>query len=250
MQALILAGGLGMRLRSALGDKPKPMAPINAKPFIEYQLEFLKGYGIRDFIFCVCYLRKQIQDYFHDGGKWGVQIQYSVEDEPLGTAGAIKQSKHLIDYPILVLNGDSFLKLNIAELINFHEQKRYDIGHSKYLGTIALATTHASCDYGIVQLDAKNNIVGFVEKFAGKTGKPILPQLINSGIYLLEANFFEHIPANEKISLEKQTIPKVLNRGYIIGGYATSGYFIDIGTPERYEQARRDLQENLYDYSR
>src|SRR5919112_1675155 len=124
MRALVLAGGLGTRLRSLLNDRPKPMAQVAGKPFLEYQIEMLRLHGFQDLVLCVGYLARHVQEYFGDGRGWGVHIDYAVETELLGTAGAIKNAQNFIDKdPFLVLNGDSYLEADLRELADFHRSR-------------------------------------------------------------------------------------------------------------------------------
>jgi NDP-sugar pyrophosphorylase family protein len=228
MQALILAGGLGTRLRSVVNDKPKPMAAVSDKPFIEYQIEFLKRYDVGYLILCVGYLYEQIQDYFGNGEKWGIRIDYSIEKELLGTAGALKQAEPFIDGTFLVLNGDTYFDVSLQDLIKFHQRK--NIEH-KSIGTLALTEIQDARNFGSVTIDADHKILRFEEK----SERDEASKLINAGIYVLEPEILQHIPAAQKVSLEKETFPALLNQGHRLFGYETAGYFVDIGTPAGYQ---------------
>lgn len=242
IQALILAGGLGTRLQTIVDDRPKPMAKIDhkngaTKPFLEIQLDFLRSYEVRRFIFCVGYLHQQIQDYFGDGSRWGVQIDYSVEESLLGTGGAIKQAEKYIAGPFLALNGDSFFDLNLNDLLAFHAAQKAATPPGRYLGTIALAQVDDASDYGTVQLDQTGRITNFAEKVSAATDRPLQPgspQWINAGIYVLEPDLLKTIPPSQKTSIEREIFPSSLNHGYWLGGYRTEGFFVDIGTPAGY----------------
>jgi NDP-sugar pyrophosphorylase family protein len=228
MQALILAGGLGTRLRSVVNDKPKPMAAVSDKPFIEYQIEFLKRYDLSHLILCVGYLYEQIQDYFGNGEKWGIRIDYSIEKELLGTAGALKQAQPFIDGTFLVLNGDTYFDIDLKNLINFHQRKNAE--HNG-IGTLALTERQDAQNYGAVTIDAEHKILRFEEK----SERTEASKLINAGIYVLEPGILQHIPPAQKVSLEKETFPLLLNQGHRLFGYETTGYFVDIGTPAGYQ---------------
>lgn len=228
MQALILAGGLGTRLRSVINDKPKPMAAVNDKPFIEYQIEFLKRYGVGHLILCVGYLYEQIQAYFGSGEKWGIRIEYSIEKELLGTAGALKLAQRYVDGAFFVLNGDTYFDADLQALAEFH--RRQNAAHGA-LGTLALTEAQDASNYGAVTLDAENKILRFEEKSA----QAAVSKLINAGIYVLEPEILQHIPPAQKVSLEKETFPALLNQGHRLFGYETTGYFVDIGTPAGYQ---------------
>jgi len=228
MQALILAGGLGTRLRAVVNDKPKPMADIAGKPFIEYQIRLLQRDGIDNVIFCVGYLYEQIQNHFGDGKAWGMKFDYSIEEELLGTAGALKLAQKFIREPFLVLNGDTYLDLDLRELVKFHQQRTERRGG---LGTMALTEIQDAKNYGSVTIGAADEILSFNEKFASTAPS----QLINAGIYLLEPAVLDFIAPARKVSLEKETFPALLNQGHRLFGYATDGYFVDIGTPAGYQ---------------
>lgn len=271
MQALILAGGLGTRLQSIVNDRPKPMADISNKPFLEHQLEFLRSFQIRELIFCVGHLHEHIEAYFGDGSRWGVQIQYSIEETLLGTGGAVKLAERYIKGAFLTMNGDSFFDINLDELRRFHEDSRGkdsrgasekgsrgEITQSisplpprppaplpRYLGTLALTEVHDAGNYGSVSLDQERRILNFVEKSTDLNGSA---QLINAGIYVLEPEIFRFIPPDRKVSLERETFPAILAGGYTLGGYPGRGFFVDIGTPAGYYQFQHYLKEKSYDY--
>jgi NDP-sugar pyrophosphorylase family protein len=231
MQALILAGGLGTRLREVVQDKPKPMADIAGKPFIEYQIKLLQRDGVERVIFCVGYLYEQIQNHFGDGKAWGMKFEYSIEDELLGTAGALKLAQKFIRGPFLVLNGDTYLDIDLRELGKFHQQRTERRGG---LGTMALTEIQDAKNYGSVTVGPADEILSFHEKAANPaSGTPA--QLINAGIYWLEPAVLDFIAPAKKVSLEKETFPALLNHGHRLFGYATDGYFVDIGTPAGYQ---------------
>jgi len=236
MQALILAGGLGTRLRAVLSDKPKPMATIGGKPFIEYQIAWLKKHEVTDLVLCVGYRHEQIRDYFADGERWGIKIRYSVEEELQGTAGALKLAQRYVTGPFWVLNGDSYFDIDPGKLAQFHQQMKAERGG---LGTLALTDKQDARDYGAVTLSAKNEILRFEEKSA-----PVgAAKTINAGIYILEPEILNAIPAAQKVSLERETFPFVLQQGHVLFGYRSSGYFIDIGTPQGYLEFQQHIAE-------
>jgi mannose-1-phosphate guanylyltransferase len=268
MQALILAGGLGTRLQSIVNDRPKPMADISNKPFLEHQLEFLRSFQIRELIFCVGHLHQHIQAYFGDGSRWGVQIHYSIEETLLGTGGAVKLAEPYIKGTFLTLNGDSFFDINLDGLLRFHKdsigaggqggkgEKKESLPCSpapplrcSYLGTIALTEVHDAGNYGSVSLDKEHRILNFVEKSAspleGIFDLNGSAQPINAGIYVLEPDIFRFIPPDRKVSLERETFPAILQGGYTLGGYPARGFFVDIGTPAGYYQFQHHLKESI-----
>ncbi len=228
MQALILAGGLGTRLRAVVNDKPKPMAEVAGKPFIEYQIKLLQRDGVQHVIFCVGYLYEQILNHFGDGKAWGMKFEYSIEEDLLGTAGALKLAQKFIRGPFLVLNGDTYLDIDLRELRKFHQQRTERRGG---LGTMALTEIQDAKEYGAVTIGAADEIINFNEKFASAAPA----QLINAGIYMLEPTVLDFIAPAKKVSLERETFPALLNQGHRLFGYATDGYFVDIGTPAGYQ---------------
>lgn len=227
MKAFILVGGLGTRL-SRLGlNIPKPMIEFNGKPFLEYLIRRLMRFNIEEIVLCVGFGANVVRDYFQDGRKWGVSIDYAIENSPLGTGGAIKNAEPFAVAENLILNGDSYLALNFTEMLAFHRAKAA-------LVTLACTPIANPLDYGTIQIDAENRITAFAEKVPGETG------LINGGIYLFARAAFELIPSQQKISVEQETFPKAVATGNCFA-FITNDYFIDIGTPERLEKAQIEL---------
>jgi NDP-sugar pyrophosphorylase family protein len=237
MKALILAGGLGTRLRSIVSDKPKALATIGAKPFLEYQIEFLKRYQIDHLVLCVGYLHRHILDYFGDGSRWGVKIDYSIEEELLGTGGAVKHAEKYLQGTFLTLNGDSFFDVDLTAFIQFHECKKREMKRARHLGTLALTQVQDAREYGSVRLSQANQIVDFVAKSTESNGA----RLINAGIYILESAFLNFIPGSKRVSLEHETFPSILKKGYQLLGYPADGFFVDIGTPAGYSAFRNHV---------
>ncbi|ELZ6700242.1 NTP transferase domain-containing protein, partial [Campylobacter jejuni] len=185
MQAIILCGGLGTRLKSVIKDIPKPMAPINDKPFLEFIFEYLKKQGIKEVILAVSYKYEVIQEYFKDEFL-GIKIKYSIEKEPLGTGGAIKEALKFIKNEAYVLNGDTIFDIDLKKLI---------LNNSKIC--LALKQMNDFDRYGTVELDSKNYIKLFKEKEFKKQG------LINGGIYFLNKDIFNDFTLQEKFSFEE-----------------------------------------------
>ncbi|EAK0419200.1 D-glycero-D-manno-heptose 1-phosphate guanosyltransferase [Campylobacter jejuni] len=214
MQAIILCGGLGTRLKSVIKDIPKPMAPINDKPFLEFIFEHLKKQGIKEVILAVSYKYEVIKEYFKDEFL-DIKIKYSIEKEPLGTGGAIKEALKFIKNEVYVLNGDTFFNVDLSKL---------KLNGSKIC--LALKQMNDFDRYGTVELDSKNYIKLFKEKEFKKQG------LINGGIYLLNKDIFNDFDLQEKFSFEEflqENYEKLKAKAYIF-----DGYFIDIGVPEDY----------------
>ncbi len=219
MQAIILAGGEGTRLRSVVRDRPKPMAEIAGKPFLEYLLLQLKQADIEDIILSIGYKGNVIQSYFKTGAERGVKIAYSIEQQPLGTGGAVREAIACSsDDVFIVMNGDSFFDLDIHRLLQFHHE-------NNGLGTIALTNIHNSERYGNVTVNHKGEIIRFEEKSAA------VDSVINCGVYILQRTILSFLSA-EEVSLEKEIFPQLIGKGLF--GMIQAGYFIDIGIPSDY----------------
>ena len=226
MEAIVLAGGLGTRLRSVISNVPKPMAPINNKPFLEYILEFLNNQNIKKVILSVGYKWEIIKDYFGDKYK-DIELVYNVEKEQLGTGGAIKDSLKLTNRDeIYVLNGDTFFDIDLSKM------KIED-----NLVEIALKEMKDFDRYGVVEIDENKYIKNFKEKTYYKHG------LINGGIYLLKREIFDDFNLPKKFSFEKFLEDNFQNLK--AKGKVFNNYFIDIGIPEDYEKAKRYFRENF-----
>lgn len=216
MQAIILAGGLGTRLRSVVQDLPKPMAPINGKPFLAFVLEYLKKQGIAELILSVSYKHELIQECFKDEFH-GVKIRYNIEKELLGTGGAIKDALKFVKNEAYVLNGDTLFNIDL---------KKLTLDHSKIC--IALKQMQNSDRYGTVNVDDQGFVTSFEEKVFKKQS------LINGGIYLLKRDIFDTFDLEKKFSFEE-----FLQKNYKVLKIQTQifdDYFIDIGIPEDYER--------------
>lgn len=222
---LLLVGGMGTRLRSVLSDKPKPLAPIGDISFLELLVLQLRSQGLRHLVMCTGFQAGQIRQEFGDGSKWNVAIEYSEEAHPLGTAGAIKLAeKFLSQAPeFAVMNGDSFLELDLRKLIRFHRE------HGGWASVAARGVSDAA-RYGTLRLDKDNRVICFSEK----RGVPE-PGLINGGVYIFNRDVLQHIPDGPS-SLEKDVLPELLSHG--VFALEQSGMFIDIGTPEDYARAQ------------
>ncbi|EGK8096211.1 NTP transferase domain-containing protein [Campylobacter lari] len=215
MQAIILAGGLGTRLQSVIKDVPKPMAPINGKPFLEYLLQYLQKQGIKEVILSVSYKYELIQEYFKDKFE-NINIIYNIEKELLGTGGAIKDALKFVKNETFVLNGDTFFDIDLNKLF---------LNGSKIC--IALKQMRDFDRYGAIEIDKNNTIKSFKEKTCVKQG------LINGGIYLISKDIFNNFNLDNKFSFEEflQENYKKLN----INSVVFDDYFIDIGIPQDYE---------------
>lgn len=230
-QAIILAGGLGTRLRSVISELPKCMAPVAGKPFLHYVIDHLQQEGIQNFIFSIGYKSESIVDYINDqyGQSSKLNMQFSIEDEPLGTGGAIKLALNKIsEKNILICNGDTLFKINIEKLSNFHLQHNSDC-------TLSLKPMNNFDRYGVVKLNDDDSIQSFKEKQFYENG------FINGGMYDLNADEFmkENLP--EKFSFEKDYLEKFVGKKKMYAAVQDE-YFIDIGIPEDYERAQKELK--------
>ena len=224
MDTLILTGGLGVRLRQVVNNAPKVMASVAGRPFLWYVIEQLRKQGFVDICLAVGYLSKIIVDYFGDGSGFGVNISYSFEDKPLGTAGAIKKAASKLPNEFLVLNGDSYLDVSFDELISFHTVKNSLI-------TMALTESKDTKQYGVVELGPDNEITAFREK-----GSFPCLSLINAGIYVLNQRVQADIPDHVPVSFEREVLPRYVNKEFF--GLRVRGFFTDIGTPASYQQIK------------
>lgn len=224
--AVILCGGQGTRLREVVSDRPKPMAEIAGRPFLDILIGHVSSYGYRRFIMCTGYMSEVIRDHYAGYGE-GYDMDFSEEDEPLGTGGALKNAEGLIkSSPFLAMNGDSFCPADLAGFYEFHLRK-------KALASVVVFEAEDAADYGVLSMDDQHRITGFSEKSA--TGKAY----INAGVYLFQRDMLSRIPAGRKHSLEYDLFPELA--GGELYGYVTKETVMDIGTPTRYEWAKREL---------
>lgn len=232
--AIILAGGFGTRLKSVVSDLPKPMAPINNNPFLNYQLNYLKHYGVKNVILSVGYLSEKIRDYYGNNFN-GLTIDYVIEENPLGTGGGIRLALEKCNEELVfVLNGDSFFDVNLIQFYNLHSQNKSQI-------SLALRKVNESARYGTIEKNKENKITSFKEKSGiDKEG------IINGGVYILDKHLYLQTtsPATN-FSIEKDFFEKHLST-ILISGFEFEGYFIDIGIPEDYLKAQNDFKGFKY----
>jgi NDP-sugar pyrophosphorylase family protein len=231
MQAILLVGGKGTRLQTVVSSKPKPLATVGDVPFLELLVMQLSSQGIRRLIMSTGHLAEQIEESFGDGRRWETEIQYAREREPLGTAGAVKFAASLLEEAsdFLVVNGDSFIELDIPGFIRFHREQG---------GLVSMAVCRISdaARYGTVEFDDGKRISGFCEKMGKQQ-----PGFINAGAYIFRRAILDRIPPGP-CSFEKDVFPKLLTQGMY--AFEAQGIFIDIGTPEDYARAQT-LYEKL-----
>jgi D-glycero-alpha-D-manno-heptose 1-phosphate guanylyltransferase len=224
-------GGLGTRLRNVVKDRPKPMALIQGRPFLEYQIEWLKKNGVKNIIFSTGYMSEKIEAYFHLGEKHDVSIAYVKEEDLLGTGGAIKNAKNMLDEQFLALNGDSMFMVDIKSMVKFHNDNDSDL-------TISLARVKEKSKFGNVKINNKSQITEFVEKGDSPTG------LINGGVYYFEKSKFDWQSLPDKFSIERDFFPQVIKNKRVFG-FVSDSYFIDIGTEKDYEKFGKDISDGM-----
>jgi D-glycero-alpha-D-manno-heptose 1-phosphate guanylyltransferase len=226
--AIILAGGLGTRLRTVVNDLPKPMAPVNGKPFLHYIFVYLQKQGIKEAILSVGYKHEIVKEYF--GNEYlGIKVRYSIEHEPLGTGGAIKQACSLCKDLVFILNGDTFFDIDLNSLLEQYYGTVAEI-------TLALKPMKNFDRYGSVEMDEEERIKVFNEKKFLESG------LINGGVYVMHAKGVIGGMEETVFSFEKEVLEGLVSKFYFTGK-AFDNYFIDIGIPEDYSQAQEDLKK-------
>jgi NDP-sugar pyrophosphorylase family protein len=232
MRAVIIAGGSGTRLRPLTYNTPKPMVPLFGKPFLQYQLEHLKRHGITEIVINLHYLSDVIQQHFGDGSSLGLKIFYSLEDKPLGTAGAVKLAEeHFTDEPLVVFNGDILTDIDLTEMIQFHQQHQART-------TIAMIRVADPTSYGLIFTEDDGRITRFLEK---PSWDEATVDTVNAGIYILDPSVFRYVPRQEAYSFERGLFPLLLQLNEKVYGYTTSAYWLDIGSPKKYLQAHTDV---------
>lgn len=231
MNALILLGGLGTRLRPLTLDTPKPLLPILNRPFLAYQIDLLKKFGVREVVLALGHQSAHFQERLGDGRAWGVRFIYSVEKEPLGTGGAIRLARPHLQQRSFVLNGDIFSDFNLTALVACHEQSRAE-------ATLALVEVDNPAAYGLVQTSSEGTVTRFIEK---PTGPSFPCRTINAGCYLFEPSVVDAIPEGRSVSVEREVFPGLLAAGRRVAGWSHAGYWSDIGTLSTYWSTHRDL---------
>ena len=235
MQALILAGGKGTRLRPLTVYTPKPIVPICNRPFLLYQIDTLRRAGITDITLSLSYQQNKIEQLLGDGSDYGVALRYKVEPQPMGTAGAYKFAEELIREPTVVFNGDILTDLDLKAVIREHNER-------KAMATVVLAPVDNPRSYGLVETESDGRIRQFLEK---PREDEITVNTINAGTYVLEPKVLDYIPGGENHSFEYGLFPNLLERREAFYAHIPQRtYWIDIGTPERYLKVHHDLLAN------
>lgn len=235
MQALILAGGKGTRLRPLTVFTPKPIVPLMNQPFLLFQIDRLKKAGITDILLSLSYQPGKIEQLLGDGSDFGVKLSYVTESTPLGTGGAYKFAAGSIDRTTVVLNGDILTDVDINAIVKCHVDKKAE-------ATITLKPVDDPSAYGLVELDPRNRVKRFLEKPKAKEIASLGVNTINAGIYVLEPSVLDIIPPSENRSFEYQVFPDLLEKGRTFCGYVMEHeYWRDLGTPQSYLAAHMDF---------
>ncbi len=232
MQAVILVGGEGTRLRPLTSTIPKPVVPLVDRPFIVYMLEWLRGHGVDDVIMSCGFLATSVRNVLGDGSQFGLRLRFVEEPDPRGTAGALKYAQDLLDERFLMLNGDVLTDLDLSAQIDQHEST----GATATLGLVPVGDPSA---YGLVRLQDDRTVREFVEKPAADQ---IDTNLINAGVYVLERSVLDRIEPDRNVSIEREVFPRLVGEGLFAFAHERA-YWLDIGTPERYLQATFDILE-------
>jgi len=231
MKAVILVGGEATRLRPLTYNTPKALVPVLNTPFIEHVIRYLSSHQIKDIIMTQSQFAQPIRSYLGNGSQFGVNLSYTVEEPPLGTAGAVKNAEGLLDETFLVLNGDIFTDLDITAMIDYHRRKKAKV-------TIALTPVDDPTSYGLIETNAQGRVTRFLEK---PEWSQVTTNMINAGTYVLEPEVLSYIPPQTNFSFEHGVFPLLLDQGQPVYAYPSSAYWIDIGTPEKYRRLHRDL---------
>lgn len=230
MQALILAGGEGTRLRPLTSTIPKPVVPLGDRPFIVYMLEWLRRHSIDDVILACGFMAADVRAVLGDGAAFGVRLRYVEEPHPLGTGGALKYAEELLDERFVMLNGDVLTDIDLTAQLDQHER-------TGARATLALVAVEDPSAYGLVRLADDRAVTEFVEK---PDASAIDTNLINAGAYVLERDVLDEMPSSgTNVSIERDVFPRLVRRGLF--GHPADGYWLDIGTPERYLQGTFDI---------
>ena len=236
LRAVLMAGGSGTRLRPLTCELPKPMVPVLNRPIAEHIIGLLKRHNIEEIIITLHYQPEAIQQYFRDGQDWDVSIHYSIEEEQaLGTAGSIKYVGELLDRTFLVISGDSITDFDLSAAIAFHQAKKAQV-------TMVLTSVPNPADFGVVIADRTGKVQKFLEK---PTAGEIFSDTVNTGIYILEPEVLQYIPAGREFDISQDLLPLLLAQKAAIYGYVADGYWCDVGQLDTYRQVQYDALDRL-----
>ncbi|HUK74444.1 MAG TPA: NDP-sugar synthase [Nitrososphaerales archaeon] len=227
MKAVILAGGVGTRLRPLTYVMPKCLLPVGGVPLLEWTVRYLKSYGVSEFVVCVAYLKRQVMETIGDGSRLGTTIQYAEADSPLGTGGQLKTAERFIDGTFIAMNGDIVTSLDIQKLVARHWE-------SKRIATIALKRFEVKVPYGHILTTPEMDIASFVEK-------PTLELMANAGVYVFDSKLFDSIPSGRTCSLESEVFPSLIAQGEKPAAYYEDAYWNDVGTLSDFERVNDEF---------
>jgi mannose-1-phosphate guanylyltransferase/phosphomannomutase len=238
MKAVVMAGGEGTRLRPMTASMPKPLLPIVNKPIMEHVLRLLARHGISETVVTVQFLASLVRNYFGDGEEFGMRLRYTTEETPLGTAGSVKNAEHLLrDDTFVVISGDALTDFDLTDLVKFHHDKGA-------LVTVCLTRVPDPLEFGITIVDDENRVQRFLEK---PTWGQVFSDTVNTGIYVMEPEVFDYVPAGESVDWSGDVFPQLVEQGKPIFGYVAEGYWEDVGTHESYMRAQADVLSGRVD---
>jgi len=230
VKAVILAGGLGTRLQPYTTFLPKPMLPLGDKPLLEHLINWNKKNGLKSIVLCVSYLKKTIEDYFEDGKRFGVNIEYAISSKPLATAGQLKTAEKLIDGTFVCIYGDSIFDFNLKKMISEHKKKKSFV-------TISLNEYKTNLKYGVIETTKNGRVTDWSEK-------PEIKANINMGCYVMEPKIFDLIPKNKPYGMD-DVIKKALDKKRLVNSFLTKKGFLDVGDKASYKKAHQHFIDKL-----
>ncbi|MDQ3991557.1 MAG: sugar phosphate nucleotidyltransferase, partial [Actinomycetota bacterium] len=237
MKAVVMAGGQGTRLRPLTSNQPKPMLPVVGRPMMEHVLRLVRRHGLEDTVVTIQFLGSVIRNYFGDGADLGLSLEYALEDEPLGTAGSVKNAEALLDDPFLVISGDAVTDIDLSAAVEFHRRKGAAV-------TVVLQHVEDPLEFGIVIVDEE----GRIERFLEKPGwGEVFSDTINTGIYVVEPEVLEYVPPDREYDFAKDLFPLLLDKGLPLYGYVADAYWTDVGNLDAYLEVHRDILERKVD---
>jgi len=230
VKAVILAGGLGTRLQPYTTFLPKPMLPLGEKPILEHLIDWTRKNGVKSVVLCVSYLRKTIEDYFEDGKRFGVSIEYAVFNRPLATAGQLKTAEKFIDDTFVCMYGDSIFDFNLRNMINQHKKKKSFV-------TMSLYEYKTNLPYGVIETTKTDKVVAWNEK-------PEIKANINMGCYVMEPGIMNLIPKNIPYGMD-DVIKKAMAKKKLVSSIVSKKGFLDIGNKASYKKANQEYLQKL-----
>src|SRR3954468_23044881 len=234
MKAVIMAGGEGSRVRPVTSNQPKPMLPLANKPMMEHIVGLLKRHGFDDIVVTLAFMPNAIRTYFGDGSEFGVRMVYATEEQPLGTAGSVRNAMDELDERFLVISGDVLTDIDLAQIVAFHAEH-------EAMATIGLVAVENPLEFGIVITREDGSIERFLEK---PTWGQVFSDTINAGIFVLEPEIFDYIPAGEPVDFSNEVFPKLLANSRPLYGAVADGYWEDVGTLDAYVRAHKDVLDH------